>query len=113
MQGFFSVLAVSCPRSGSGAEVAIKGRIENRLFDLDITAPGPGSFQVGAASGVSVALSSQTPDDRSVNRWGGGGTPEAGRLTLDTGLSGTIDATLPAAGGGPGVSLRGSWTCPA
>jgi hypothetical protein len=113
VRGFLSVLAVSCPRSGAGAEIAIKGRIENRLFDLDITAPGPGSYQVGAAAGVSVALKSQTPDDRSVNRWGGSETPGTGHLTLDTGLSGTIDATLSASSGGPAVSLRGSWNCPA
>jgi hypothetical protein len=94
--------------------VVIKGRIENKLFDVDIQAPGAGGFQIGAST-ASVQMSSQTPDDRSVNRWGAGqAQPRGGGAITIADSGGTIDADLQGVAGTAGtVHLRGGWSCPA
>jgi hypothetical protein len=111
--GFLSVLAVSCSPPGQAEAVTIKGRIENRLFDVDISAPAAGGFQIGQ-SAASVQMSSQTPDDRSVSRWAANQSQAAGggSLSVNNG-GGSIDADLQGiAGTGGSVHLRGGWSCP-
>jgi hypothetical protein len=111
--GFLSVLAVTCSPPGQSVLVAIKGRIENRLFDVDITAPGAGGFQIGH-SAASIQMSSQTPDDRAVSRWAGGQaqSSSAGTISVSS-QSGSVDADLQGiAGTGGIVHLRGGWSCP-
>jgi hypothetical protein len=113
VSGFLDVLAVTCSRPTNGVSVSLKGRVENRLYDLEIAAPSAGTFQIGSTP-ASVRLSSQTPDESSVSRWaaGDGQASSSGSLTISDDLGGTIDAGLQlTSGAGGAIHLRGGWSC--
>jgi hypothetical protein len=115
VQGFLNVLSVTCSRTDKNVLVAIKGRVENALYGVEIAAPRTGAYQIGGASlaAASVRLSSQTPADPVVSRWSAGidGVAGAGDLTLTDG-GGVLDADLQGLAGTRGsVHVRGSWSC--
>jgi hypothetical protein len=112
VDGFLSVLSVSCISSGPNVLVAIRGRVENALYGVEVSAPRSGTFEVG--SDASVRLSSQTPADAAVSRWSAGdGAPGgSGGVSLSP-AGGSMDVDLVGSGAGSGsVHLRGSWSCP-
>jgi hypothetical protein len=112
VDGFLSVLSVSCVSSGPNVLVAIRGRVENALYGVEVSALRNGTFEVGAEA--SVRLRSQTPADAAVSRWsaGDGSAGGSGGVSLSP-AGGSIDVDLVGSSGAAGsVHLRGSWSCP-
>ncbi len=114
LSGFLSVLAVSCSPSGQSVSITIKGRVENKLYDVQVLAPSSGGYQLGASQ-ASVQLSNQTPEDASVSRWAAGAqSAGAGSVEISDDRGGSINADLQGIAGTRGsVHLRGAWSCSA
>ena len=114
LSGFLSVLAVSCSPSGQSVSITIKGRVENKLYDVQVLAPSSGGYQLGASQ-ASVQLSNQTPEDASVSRWAAGSqSAGAGSVEISDDRGGSINADLQGIAGTRGsVHLRGAWSCSA
>jgi hypothetical protein len=113
ISGFLSVLAVSCSLPGQGVTISIRGRVENKLYDVQVSAPASGAYQL-ASSAATVQLSSQTPDSATVSRWAGGQgeAGSSGSISIGDDRGGSIDAGLLGIAGTRGsVHLRGSWSC--